>query len=236
MRWRPPGVAPGGSRRGAVAPQSACVSCGQRRREAVKGSIALIGFMGAGKSHVGMLIAHRLKVPFVDTDALITEQLGPIEAVFAEHGEAYFRSVERNVAVAALARACTLPSVVALGGGAVMDEDVRQALAALAHVVWLTAPVDVLLARCGGGWESPTAKAPRGRWRATQGVFRRLYAQRRVVYEQIATATVDNDGVRPLDEVVAAVVALAEGGQGERTSRSSETLPEAGEARGTCDD
>ena len=134
----------------------------------MNGSIALIGFMGAGKSHVGMLAAHRLRVPFVDTDALITEQLGPIEAVFAERGEAYFRSVERDVAVAVLERACTVPGVVALGGGAVMDEDVRQALAALAHVVWLTAPVDVLLARCGGGAGVAEAKAPRARWRATR--------------------------------------------------------------------
>jgi shikimate kinase len=202
----------------------------------VKGSIVLIGFMGAGKSHVGMVIAHRLRVPFVDTDALITEQLGPIEAVFAEHGEAYFRSVERNVAVAALARACTVPSVVALGGGAVMDEDVRQALAALAHVVWLTAPVDVLLARCGGSVGVADGEGATRPLARDEAMFRRLYAQRRGVYEQVATATVDNDGVRPLDEVVAALVALAEGGQGERTSRSSETLPAAGEARSTCDD
>jgi shikimate kinase len=202
----------------------------------VNGSIALIGFMGAGKSHLGMLTAHRLRVPFVDTDALITEQLGPIEAVFAECGEAYFRSVERDVAVAVLERACTVPGVVALGGGAVMDEDVRLALAALAHVVWLTAPVDVLLARCGGGAgvvEGEGAARPLAR---DEEVFRRLYGQRRSVYERVATAVVDNDGVRPLDEVVATLVALAEGGRGEPTSRSSARLPETGEARSTCND
>lgn len=202
----------------------------------MKGSIALIGFMGAGKSHVGMLIAHRLKVPFVDTDALITEQLGPIDALFAQQGEAHFRSVERNVAVEALARASTTPSVVALGGGAVMDDDVRQALAVLAHVVWLSAPVDVLLARCGGSVGVADGEGATRPLARDEGVFRRLYAQRRAVYEQVATATVDNDGVRPLDEVVAAVVALAEGGQGGRTRRVSETSSEAGEARGTCDD
>jgi len=57
----------------------------------VSDSIALIGFMGAGKSCVGVATADRLHVPFVDTDALIVERLGPIAAVFAERGEAWFR-------------------------------------------------------------------------------------------------------------------------------------------------
>ena len=192
--------------------------------------------MGAGKSHVGMLTAHRLRVPFVDTDALIVEQIGPIEAVFAQHGEAYFRGVERDVAVATLDRARSMPSVVALGGGAVMDDHVRRALSELEHVVWLTAPVDVLLARCGGSAGVADGEGAARPLACDEGVFRALYAQRRAVYEQAATSTVDNDGVRPLDEVVAALVALAEGAEGQRTSRSSERSPEAGEARGTCND
>jgi shikimate kinase len=185
--------------------------------------------MGAGKSHVGMLVAHRLRVPFVDTDALIVEQLGPIEAIFAEHGEAYFRDIERDVAVAALERARSLPSVVALGGGAVTDDHVRRALAELEHVVWLTAPVDVLLARCGGGAGLADGEGAARPLACDEGVFRRLYAQRRAVYEQTATASVDNDGARPLDEVVAALVALVEGGLSDQTSRSADTLPTAGE-------
>jgi shikimate kinase len=211
--------------------------CGVRaaRREPVA-SLALIGFMGAGKSHVGMLVAHRLRVPFVDTDALIVEQLGPIEAVFAEQGEEYFRAVERGLAVAALDRACSMSSVVALGGGAIMDEHVRRALAALEHVVWLTAPVEVLLARCGGGAGVADGEGAVRPLACDEHEFRRLHAQRRALYEHAATAIVENDGVRPLDEVVVALAALATGGQGGRTSRLSETSPEAGEGRGTCDD
>lgn len=201
----------------------------------MNGSIVLIGFMGAGKSHVGMLTAHRLRTPFVDTDALIVEQLGPIDAVFARQGEAYFRSAERDVAVAVLERARAVPSVVALGGGAVMDDDVRQALAGIEQVVWLTAPVDVLLARCGGSLGVANGEGTARPLARDEGAFRRLFAQRYAVYEQAATMIVDNDGVQPLDEVVAAVVALAEGGRGERTSRSSETSPETGKAGGACD-
>lgn len=177
-----------------------------------------------------MLVAHRLRVPFTDTDALIVEQLGPIEAIFAEHGEAYFRDIERQVAVAALERARSLPSVVALGGGAVMDDHVRRALAELGHVVWLSAPVDVLLARCGGGAGLADGEGAARPLACDEGVFRRLYAQRCELYRQSASATVDNDGVRPLDEVVAALVAVAEGGHGHRPSRSPDTAPETGEA------
>ena len=87
-------------------------------------AVALIGFMGAGKSHAGMLAAALLRAPFVDTDALIAEQLGPIEEIFAQHGEAYFRSVERDVAMTVLEKQVRLSGVASLGGGAVMDGDV----------------------------------------------------------------------------------------------------------------
>ena len=105
----------------------------------------------------------------------------------------------------------------------------RRALAELEHVVWLTAPVDVLLARCGGGAGLADGEGAARPLACDEGVFRRLYAQRRAVYEQTATASVDNDGARPLDEVVAALVALVEGGLSDQTSRSADTLPTAGE-------
>ena len=165
-------------------------------------AVALIGFMGAGKSHVGMLAAALLRVPFVDTDALIAEQVGPIEEIFAEHGEAYFRSVERDVAVAVLEKQVGLPGVVSLGGGAVVSADVRQALGRLPHTVWLTAPPDVLFARATGG------RRPLARDEAT---FRLLLDQRLPLYRELATATVSNDGSRPIDEVASQIAALARG-------------------------
>ena len=57
------------------------------------GSIALVGFMGAGKSRIGRMLAGRLGVPFVDTDKLITARHGAIAALFAEHGEVGFREI-----------------------------------------------------------------------------------------------------------------------------------------------
>jgi shikimate kinase len=163
-------------------------------------AVGLIGFMGAGKSHAGMLAAALLQVPFVDTDTVIAEQLGPIEEIFAQHGEAYFRSVERDVAVTVLEKQVCLPGVVSLGGGAVMDADVRQALGRLPHVVWLTAPPDVLFARASGGWR-PLA--------GDEASFRLMLDQRLPLYRELATATVVNDGSRSIDEVAAQISALA---------------------------
>jgi shikimate kinase len=164
--------------------------------------VALIGFMGAGKSHAGMLAAALLRVPFVDTDTLIAEQLGPIDQIFAQHGEASFRTVERDVAVAVLQKQARLPGVVSLGGGAVLDADVRQSLAALRHVVWLTAPPEVLFARASEGGR-PLA--------ADEASFRRLLDERLPLYRELATATVANDGSRSIDEVASQIAALAEG-------------------------
>jgi shikimate kinase len=165
-------------------------------------AVALIGFMGAGKSHVGMLAAALLRVSFTDTDALIAEQLGPIEELFAAQGEPYFRAAERDVCVSVLAKLPHLCGVVSLGGGAVMDADVRAVLRQLPCVVWLTAPADVLYARAAAS-ARPLAR--------DAGVFGRLLEQRLPVYRELATHTVVNDGSRTADEVAAEVATVAGG-------------------------
>jgi len=78
-----------------------------------------------------MALAHRLRLPFVDTDALIVEQLGPIERIFAEQGEAAFRALEQDVVTAVLEKAQRMACVVALGGGAVTSAGVRSVLSAM---------------------------------------------------------------------------------------------------------
>ena len=169
--------------------------------------VALVGFMGCGKTAVGRAVARRLGVPFEDVDALVERRAGrPVADLFAEQGEAAFRALEREEAVAALARAAAAPAVVALGGGAVQHDDVRAALARVAHVVHLTAPPEVLWRRvCVAGRGSRPLAADRERFFA-------LYEARRPLYEAVATATVANDGSRPLAAVAAEVAALAAAG------------------------
>ena len=170
-------------------------------------AVALIGFMATGKSAVGRLAAKRLKVPFVDTDALIEEREGPIAEIFAVRGEQVFRSIERDVVVEVLETALREPCVVALGGGAVLSGDVREALQRLPHVAWLTAPADVL-------WERTRSAARRGRPLArNEETFRSLLEERNDLYRGVASDEVLNDGSRALAAVADEVAALvADGG------------------------
>ena len=110
--------------------------------------IVLTGFMGAGKSTIGKLLADRLGWDFVDTDAVIEAHTGlTVARIFAERGEEAFRALEAE-AVRCQAEADEV--VVALGGGAIEFEATREALSRQedAFVVFLDAPLEVMVARC----------------------------------------------------------------------------------------
>src|SRR5262252_9000789 len=88
--------------------------------------ISLIGLPGGGKSTVGRQLARRLRVDFVDSDAVIEQRLGmTIRAVFERDGEARFRAVEREVIAELASR---FHGVLATGGGCVLAAENRQAL------------------------------------------------------------------------------------------------------------
>lgn len=108
-------------------------------------NLALIGFMGTGKSSVGRLLASQLNFRFVDTDVLIEEQAGrSISEIFARDGEAAFRAIEKAV-VADLARSRGL--VISTGGGLAADESNLASLKQHALVVCLWASPEVIWER-----------------------------------------------------------------------------------------
>ncbi|MBE3573911.1 MAG: chorismate synthase [Firmicutes bacterium] len=112
------------------------------------GGIVLTGMMGAGKTVVGRTLAAWAGVPFLDTDTWVEQTTGlSVAQVFSQRGEAEFRRLEE----AAVQEACQLlrstPAVVATGGGAVLSERNRRALAGAGWVVWLDAPPSVLVDR-----------------------------------------------------------------------------------------
>jgi XRE family transcriptional regulator, aerobic/anaerobic benzoate catabolism transcriptional regulator len=100
--------------------------------------VALLGLRGAGKSTVGRLLAKRLGVPFLELDALVEEAAGlPLRELFAVHGEAYFRRLEREALERVLQGG--EPAVLAVGGSLVNDPETFGRLRAAATTVWLRA-------------------------------------------------------------------------------------------------
>ena len=112
--------------------------------------IVLTGFMGAGKSTVGRLLAAQLGWRFVDVDDEIeTAQGVTIAAIFAQHGEPWFRQLEHETILQLLNSEHV---VLALGGGAIEDQRTRSLLleAAETQLVHLDASLDTVLLRCRG--------------------------------------------------------------------------------------
>jgi shikimate kinase len=117
--------------------------------------VVLTGFMGAGKSTVGPLVARRLGWAFADLDDEIVADAGrSVAEIFATRGEGAFREAER----AAAARACTRERLVlATGGGAFTMPETRRLLQEGALTVWLRCELDTLLARIPADGARPLA-------------------------------------------------------------------------------
>ncbi len=111
-----------------------------------KGSnIYLLGFMGAGKTTVGQLLAARLQRPFVDLDAEIEARLQlTIPAIFKKFGETYFRHIESEYLLQISQRQQT---VVATGGGIVLLPGNREIIRQTGCSVYLSWPIAVLVER-----------------------------------------------------------------------------------------
>ncbi len=162
----------------------------------MRDNVILVGFMGAGKSTVGRLVARRLGRCFVETDQMITAKEGrSIPEIFADHGEARFRALEEEMlGLLALKSG----DVIATGGGLPCREGRPETLRALGTVVWLSGDFDALYARALRAGERPMLA---GRSREE---LERLYREREPFYRQ-ADVTVDTTGLGP-DQVAAEVL------------------------------
>lgn len=153
--------------------------------------IFLTGFMGAGKTTVGRIVAERLGMPFVDLDADVEAREGrEIAAIFADSGEDAFRCVETAV-LAALEGA--EDSVVACGGGIVLREENRALLRRLGRVFYLTVTAEEALARVGDTPGRPLLAGKAGRMAAT------LLAGRDALYAAVADETIDTAAASPAE-------------------------------------
>jgi shikimate kinase/3-dehydroquinate synthase len=161
--------------------------------------VALIGFMGAGKSTAARTAARVLHARAVDVDRVVEERLGkPIPEIFRQDGEAAFRATEEQVTLELLGAD---HGVIALGGGAVSSAAVRRALAG--HlVVWVDVDLDTAWARAEGTGRPLAADRSR---------FERLYAERQPLYDECSDVVVPQERVHRMGDVLAATDGLPQG-------------------------
>jgi len=157
--------------------------------------VVLVGFMGAGKTTVGHILAGRLGLPFVDSDILIQQRLGrSIKDVFETEGEEFFRELEHRTVTGLVHGE---DAVLALGGGALGDDRTRAALND-ARVVHL---------RVGYSEAMGRVRDDRFRPMLRRRDLENVYRTRLPVYEAASAFSVDTDGRAP-DEVAEEVLEL----------------------------
>ena len=153
----------------------------------MEGSVAIVGYMGSGKTTLGRLLARALSLEFVDLDRVIVKNAGKgIPQIFAEHGEKHFRDLEHEALLYALDGGT--PSVVACGGGTVVRPANRILLRDVT-TVFLREDTDVLYQRTRGP-DRPLRAASREE-------FALRYAERLPFYREVADIEVEADGRPP---------------------------------------
>jgi shikimate kinase / 3-dehydroquinate synthase len=155
--------------------------------------VALIGFMGAGKSTLGAEVAQRLGRRLIDLDRELERSVRQtIPELFEQRGEAEFRVLEAEATINTLER--ERPAVLALGGGAVETPRIRRALREHALTIWVDVEPATAWGRVGGSGR-PLAR--------DEESFRALHERRRPLYEECADA-----GASEAEEVVLAAAGI----------------------------
>jgi len=173
----------------------------------MKSSIALIGFMGTGKTVVGKALAEKLNKKFVEMDALIEQKAGkPIPQIFQEEGEIAFRELEIKVAKEV---SQGKNQVIACGGGVVLNKINIDRLKKESVLVYLTASPEAILERTSGdGDKRPLLKAS-----DKTVVIREMLSFRKPFYEQAADITIDTSQL-DIDAVVEQIIIKTEENEG----------------------
>ena len=156
-------------------------------------NIVLTGFMATGKSTVGQIVATKLGRVFYDIDTAIEHRTGlTIPRIFAEHSEPFFRAIEKGIChEVALQRNL----VIATGGGAVIDDDNRDALLKTSFVICLVASPEIIESRLKQFDLRPLA----GQWRE-------LLEARMSIYQSLPHS-INTSGLSP-EQVAGEVIRL----------------------------
>jgi len=154
---------------------------------ALKRPVALVGLMGVGKTTIGRRLAKRLSRPFVDADEAVEDAAGrSVADIFADFGEQAFRDGERKVIARLLSEG--EPIVLALGGGAFVNEETRALIKDKAVSIWLKADLEVLMERVA----RKPGQRPLLDTDDPRAVMEKLNAERAPIYAQ-ADLVVESD-------------------------------------------
>lgn len=151
--------------------------------------VILIGPPGSGKSTVGKALAKALEIKFIDSDRVVESTVGKkISDIFIDQGEVAFRDFEFNALTQSLEHSS---SVLSLGGGAPISTRAQDVLAAAGiPIVFLDVSLAVAAPRVGFNRDRPLLLGnPRAQWQS-------LYAERRPIYEKLATITIKVDSMK----------------------------------------
>ena len=120
-----------------------------------KENLVILGMMGSGKSSIGLLIAKKLKLNFIDIDKEIEKELGlSISKIFEIKGEDFFRKFEEKMTLKKLKTSST---VISLGGGAFINKNVRHEVLKNHISFWLNWDSEILLNRIKNSKKRPLA-------------------------------------------------------------------------------
>ncbi len=152
-----------------------------------KNNVVLIGFMGCGKTTVGIKLSYRLRMPVVDTDKLIESRSGKtISAIFAEEGESYFRDMETMLLQEMSGQ--NYQRIVSAGGGTPVKPENREWLKKCGTVVYLRIQPETVYARLKNDTTRPLLQCENPLER-----IRELLQKRGEAYESCADVIVDVD-------------------------------------------
>ena len=133
--------------------------------------------MGVGKSTVGKILAKKLNYNFVDVDKLIEAEEGiSINLIFKNKSESYFRKVENEITLAELKKN---DSVISLGGGAFLSNEIRKSAKKLSVSFWLDVPINELIKRL-----KKNKKRPLLFKKNIEETVKKIYFDRKKIYNE----------------------------------------------------
>ena len=139
-------------------------------------NLVFLGMMGSGKSSIGNLVSKKLKLPFIDIDDLIVKGAGmSISEIFAKKGEDYFRTLEEQITLKSLEN---INNVVSLGGGAFINDKIRNEILSNHLSFYLNWSKSVLLKRIKDSKKRPLA------FNSTDQEIRKLIKKRSQIYSK----------------------------------------------------